>query len=390
MLHVRKQSGDTIVEVMMVLAILGLAISISYATASRGLQNTRQAQESSQVGENVLSQIETLRTLAPQGTNNSLSTDPDYKANNNIYYPSKPYCIKDLSASPPIETNISNCMFSTGSAYQYQLLVYNCNNMPTDTHCTSTAPNTDTFVVEAVWPDITGSGTDSVTQTYRVHPPTTLVSLPGGGVSGGGQACTAGSPHDIVLAFDASGSMSEAGYDGLTRGQNMQTAATIFANNVGVSSAGNHASIIEFYKVFKVDTLLAPFSPDKSATLTAIANYKPVPVPGQPTTDFNFALLQAKNYLTGGSSRSTPVKKVLIFYSDGGEDVPDTPDAETITEGIADQLKAAGIEIFSINAWQQAAVMDNIATPGDYYWAPDTTTLNKAFSDLASTLICAP
>ncbi|HXR49544.1 MAG TPA: vWA domain-containing protein [Verrucomicrobiae bacterium] len=377
----------------MVLAILSSAIGISYATANRGLLSARQAQENSQMTENVQTQIEFLRTLAPLGTNDSTSSA--YNAADNIYYPSGAYCLKNLPATPTIETNASNCWFPAG-AFQYQLLIYNCNNMPADGHCINTILTTDTFVVEATWPDVTGNGTDTATQAYRVHPPTGIAALSGGGGgSGGGGVCTTGSAHDIVMAFDASGSMGEAGYDGLTRGQNMQTAATIFANSVGLSSSGNHVSIIDFYKVFMVDTLLdtpsSPFSSDQSAAVNAIANkYKPMPVPGQPTTDFNFALLQAKSYLTGGSSRPSPVHKVLVFYSDGGQDVPDTPDADTITEGIADQLKAAGIEIFSINAWQQAAIMENIATPGDYRWAPDTKTLNKAFSDLASTLICTP
>ncbi len=58
------QRGDTIVEVMVVLAVLGLAMGISYATANRSLKNTRQAQENSEATALVKAQIEQLRSLA--------------------------------------------------------------------------------------------------------------------------------------------------------------------------------------------------------------------------------------------------------------------------------------------------------------------------------------
>ena len=43
----KNQRGDTIIEVLIVLAVLGLAIGITYATANRSILNARQAQESS-------------------------------------------------------------------------------------------------------------------------------------------------------------------------------------------------------------------------------------------------------------------------------------------------------------------------------------------------------
>ena len=58
----RRQAGDTIVEVLIVLTILSLAFSISYATATRGLAASRQAQEHSEALQFLTSQIELLRT----------------------------------------------------------------------------------------------------------------------------------------------------------------------------------------------------------------------------------------------------------------------------------------------------------------------------------------
>ncbi len=62
----RDQRGDTIVEVMIVLAVLSLAFAISYATANRGLNQSRNAQEHSQALGVSNSQIELVRTAVAQ------------------------------------------------------------------------------------------------------------------------------------------------------------------------------------------------------------------------------------------------------------------------------------------------------------------------------------
>lgn len=64
-----NKAGDTIVEVMVVLSILGLAIGISYATATRSLKSTRAAQENAEATAVLQSQLETLRYLAPSMSN---------------------------------------------------------------------------------------------------------------------------------------------------------------------------------------------------------------------------------------------------------------------------------------------------------------------------------
>jgi type II secretory pathway pseudopilin PulG len=53
--------GDTIVEVMITLAILGLAFAISYASANRSLIVARNAEEHSEVNQYIQSQVELLR-----------------------------------------------------------------------------------------------------------------------------------------------------------------------------------------------------------------------------------------------------------------------------------------------------------------------------------------
>lgn len=58
--------GDTIVEVMISLAVLGLAFAISYSTAQSTLNDIQDSQEHSTALEHIESQVESLRYIANQ------------------------------------------------------------------------------------------------------------------------------------------------------------------------------------------------------------------------------------------------------------------------------------------------------------------------------------
>ncbi len=60
--------GDTIIEVLIVLAVLGFAFAISAATATRGLNRARNAEEHAQALGILNSQIELLRQAVIQKT----------------------------------------------------------------------------------------------------------------------------------------------------------------------------------------------------------------------------------------------------------------------------------------------------------------------------------
>lgn len=142
----RTQAGDTIIEVMIVLAVLGLAIGLSYATANRSLLNLRQAEENSMATGLVQSQIESLRYL---------STVPSPDVAHNIFpNPAVPFCIDTTN-----NTVVRNPAADSGPCYaneRYNLLIQYTSG-------------TDTFRVTATWPDIRGDVTDQVTTVYRVH-----------------------------------------------------------------------------------------------------------------------------------------------------------------------------------------------------------------------------
>lgn len=147
-----SQRGDTIVEVLLVLAVLGSAISISYATANRSLLNARQAQESSVATSLLQSQLETVRTLAPFAVAPVPTED---------VYIATPYCIRtdptvytvvadtDPACNPPINSADPSVTYHISVTYK--------------------SSPTDTFTAKASWPDVRSQGDDSATLVYRAH-----------------------------------------------------------------------------------------------------------------------------------------------------------------------------------------------------------------------------
>jgi type II secretory pathway pseudopilin PulG len=162
------QTGDTIIEVLVVLAILGLAISISYATANRSLLNARQAQEESEAAEYVQSQIEGIVALASNIVVDNGSPLSSETGN---------FCITNPDPANPIiqQNSVTPCSFGS---LNYNVVIVSCDTVPNDPLCISTAAvtqaagykNTQTYVVQARWPDVFGEGYDTVTQVYRDHP----------------------------------------------------------------------------------------------------------------------------------------------------------------------------------------------------------------------------
>lgn len=131
----RNQRGDTIVEVLVVLAVLGMALGTSYAIAGRSLINARQAQENAKATELLKEQLETIRVLAAQGS--ILPTHSNF-------------CIGvDGVRKTGANTN-PECLFEN-SLYRV----------------TVTQSSDQKFTLKAVWDDVGGDGKASATLVYR-------------------------------------------------------------------------------------------------------------------------------------------------------------------------------------------------------------------------------
>lgn len=151
MKNIRKLTsrGDTIVEVMIVLAVLGLAISICYATANRSLMNARQAQENSEASELVSSQIEQIRanSLLPAG--GASSNSPFAVADN------ERFCFKGANRTMFTSSN----PLSEWGTYP--------NDCVSGLYHIAITRVGDSFRVTAYWDSISGNGQDTVTMSYR-------------------------------------------------------------------------------------------------------------------------------------------------------------------------------------------------------------------------------
>lgn len=139
--------GDTIVEVIMVLAVLGLAISISYATANRSLLDARQAQEASQGARIVQSQLEALRGLSAPGNPQNV-------------YQAGPYCI---SSSNTVVAWINP------TTPDPSCITHDVNSDYTTNIKGPSGPPGGNFTIQVSWDDVEGQGTDTDTLAYNLY-----------------------------------------------------------------------------------------------------------------------------------------------------------------------------------------------------------------------------
>lgn len=160
----RKQSGDTIVEVIIVLAVIGFALGIAYATSNASLQATRQAEENSHATQLVQAQIESLRSYS--GITDSL--DPHY------IYQLQAFCF-DTSQTKVTLASMTNPPLTLVGTSKYSNYTVGSSNCVFDTlyHIVIgyDSASQDTFTVKATWDDVRGDAQDTVTMVYRLHKP---------------------------------------------------------------------------------------------------------------------------------------------------------------------------------------------------------------------------
>lgn len=146
-----RNRGDTIIEVMIVLAVLGLAITMSYTTANRSLLATRQAQENARATQLLYSQIEQMRLLAAV---------PSPSPTQNIFRAvGAPFCVTVVSGVYAVlDTTAPACLVDN----LYRLSITHTDN--------PAAGRPNTFTLTATWLDASGRENSTVTMNYRIHP----------------------------------------------------------------------------------------------------------------------------------------------------------------------------------------------------------------------------
>lgn len=156
----RNRRGDTIIEVMVALAILGLAFAISYATANHALQVSQNSQEHSQALQYLDSQVELVRA--------------DTKDTN--LYTSSPFCMVASTAKPTTNLSAADCTPTSGGA-NYKISVKYTPATNAD------GVNQDIFTFTITWQGLGDLGQQHERIAYKLHDTTDFAS--GGSIGSG-------------------------------------------------------------------------------------------------------------------------------------------------------------------------------------------------------------
>jgi prepilin-type N-terminal cleavage/methylation domain-containing protein len=145
-----NQRGDTIVEVLIAIAVVSLVLGGAYVTTNRSLQATRSAQERSIALKLAESQVERLKGI--------ITSSPAQ-----IFGGSAPasFCISlagavvsTVTAPANAACNVNNTGVATTKEPVFHLAVVR---------------NANTFKVTETWYDVSGKNTDKLVVSYRVY-----------------------------------------------------------------------------------------------------------------------------------------------------------------------------------------------------------------------------
>lgn len=144
-----RQRGDTIVEVLIAIAVVSLILGGAYVTTNRSLQATRAAEERGNALKLAESQVEQLKGLA--------------KSNPEAIFGSAtplPFCISPNTGQPVAASNADCRLGASGTPTSTQP-VFNLS--------VNRASDGNTFTVTNQWADVSGRITDNVRLIYRVY-----------------------------------------------------------------------------------------------------------------------------------------------------------------------------------------------------------------------------
>jgi prepilin-type N-terminal cleavage/methylation domain-containing protein len=128
--------GDTIVEVLIAIAIVSLVLGGAYAASQQSLGSGQRTQERAEATKLVQQQLERLKSAAATG---------------GVFSQTGPFCLQnDLS----IDTAPADCLKSG----RYNLSIERVNT------------STNTFRAQAVWDRLGGGDQEQVEAYYRVYP----------------------------------------------------------------------------------------------------------------------------------------------------------------------------------------------------------------------------
>jgi type II secretory pathway pseudopilin PulG len=147
-----NKAGDTIIEVLLSLAVLGMVIGTSYAIASRSLKRAQQAQERTQATKLVEGQIDRIKYISEER-----GLESNVTAFNDITTSGTAMCLKPFtivsSGQKIIKAYVAGGDDCKDGFFSYSIL-YNST--------------THLFTTNATWSSLGSNGEENVTMQYRV------------------------------------------------------------------------------------------------------------------------------------------------------------------------------------------------------------------------------
>jgi Tfp pilus assembly protein PilE len=173
------ESGDTIIEVMISVAVVGLVLGVSYGTASKSLKMGQEAQERGEALKIAESNLEELKYISQQPY--AASTIFAQPAGQGFCIASVTSAAATLSTISGYNTNLAsdnfasyvappstNCRFDSSGAINTTYSRYNV--AITYEGAVAAVPTTkDTFTITVRWDSLNGQR-EEVKSFYRIHP----------------------------------------------------------------------------------------------------------------------------------------------------------------------------------------------------------------------------
>lgn len=384
-----RECGDTLVEVVIALAILSVVLTSSMVVAVKALQLGQTANERTTISDEAQQQIEKVRAFRDNHTWDEFL----FGSNDGNNYRGVLNGDGSTGCTTSLPNTTSPCLYmaqgSTGPGNMEYLPARGSMSgsvlgsyIETWVHPGPGSPAQYVDITTTYGFKTLGAGADSIGHIKTRFTDLKFAVAPAvpPGPTPTPPVCV-NTPKDIVLALDASHSMTNA-YPPSTRANELKTVAKNFILASNISNATNHMSI---YRFNSGATRLIDYSSSPASLLAAMGGYSAQNVF---STQYTPALNAATNQFV--SSRAG-TQKVLVFVTDGYLNAPDT-DAQAIA--VSNAMNAAGVHIYTIGIASPIpsakSLLQQISSNNttDYGDAADTVKLSAIFQAIADQSSC--
>jgi len=151
----RQNQGDTIVEVMLAIAIIGIALGTAFALSTRSFHTGQNVEERGEALSLAQGQVEFLKNTYLNGAKDDLISDSSYGTG-------KAFCFSDTDGKvyDATSSNCTNYKLADGSSSIYTIEVTYCNGSGCGTE--------GVFTVKVSWTGAGGQRLDNSTVYYKI------------------------------------------------------------------------------------------------------------------------------------------------------------------------------------------------------------------------------